>query len=71
MTVGELKSALKGYKNDCEVFLVKDWEICNEYGELTELAELSDVTSQRVVIVIDHGLFFEDRTQVLLDFNGL
>lgn len=67
MTVGELKSALKGYKNDCEVFLVKDWEICNEYGELTELAELSDVTSQRVVI--DQGLDFEDRTQVLLDFN--
>jgi len=65
MTVKELKDALKGYKNDCEVFLVKDWEVCNENGELTELAEVRDITSQR--IVIDMGLDFENRTQVLIE----
>lgn len=67
MTVGELKKALKGYKDSSEVFFVKDWEAFNENGELTELASLRDVTSQRVVI--DMGLDFEDVTQVLLEFE--
>lgn len=67
MTVGELKKALKGYKENCEVYLVKDWEVVNENGELTDLRSLRDVTSQR--IVIDMGLDFEDRTQVLLEFD--
>lgn len=67
MTVGELKKELKGYKDSCEVFFVKDWEACNENGELTELASLRDVTSQRVVV--DMGLDFEDHTQVLLEFE--
>lgn len=67
MTVGELKKALKGYKENCEVYLVKDWEVVNENGELTDLRGLRDVTSQR--IVIDMGLDFEDRTQVLLEFD--
>ena len=66
MTVGELKKALKGYKESCEVYLVKDWEACNENGELTELESLKDVTSQRVVV--DMGLDFEDLTQILLEF---
>lgn len=67
MTVGELKKALRGYKDSSEVFLVKDWEACNENGELTELASLRSVTDQRVVI--DMGLDFEDATQVLLEFE--
>lgn len=66
MTVGELKKALKGYKNEDEVFMVKDWEVVDEYGHLTELAELKDVTNQR--IVVDMGLDFEDHNQVLLEF---
>lgn len=66
MTVGELKKALKGYRNDDVVYMVKDWDVVDEEGFLTELAELNDVTSQRVVI--DMGLDFEDRTQVLLSF---
>ena len=67
MTVGELKKALRGYKDSSEVFLVKDWEACNENGEPTELASLRSVTDQRVVI--DMGLDFEDTTQVLLEFE--
>lgn len=66
MTVGELKKALKGYKNEDEVFMVKDWEVVDEDGHLTELAELKDVTNQR--IVVDMGLDFEDHNQVLLEF---
>lgn len=67
MNVGELKKALKGYEDSSEVYLVKDWEACNDQGELTELAALKDVTNQR--IVIDMGLDFEDQTQVLLEFE--
>ena len=67
MTVGELKKALRGYKDSSEVFLVKNWEAFNENGELTELASLRSVTEQRVVI--DMGLDFEDATQVLLEFE--
>lgn len=66
MTVGELKKALKGYKNEDEVFMVKDWEVVDEDGHLTELEELKDITSQR--IVVDMGLDFEDHNQVLLEF---
>ncbi len=67
MTVGELKKALKEYDNAAEVYFVKDWGACDEYGVLTELAALREVTSQRVVI--DVGLDFEDRTEVLLSFD--
>lgn len=66
MTVGELKKALKGYRNDDVVYMVNNWETVDEDGNLTDLTELSDVTSQR--IVIDMGLDFEDQTQVLLSF---
>lgn len=67
MTVGELKKALRGYKDDCQVYMVKDWEACNDNGELTDLATLSGVTDQRVVV--DMGLDFEDERQVLLEFE--
>ena len=43
-----------------------NWETVDEDGNLTDLTELSDVTSLR--IVIDMGLDFEDQTQVLLSF---
>ncbi len=67
MTVGELKKVLKGYKDSCEVFRVKDWAACNENGELTELASLRSVTDQRVVV--DMGLDFVDEHQILLEFE--
>ena len=67
MNVGELKKALKGHKDSEEVYLVKDWEACNENGELTELASLSGVSEQRVVV--DMGLDFVDEYQVLLEFD--
>lgn len=66
MTVGELKKALKGYKDSSEVYMVKDWGACNENGELTDLVKLNSVTDQR--IIIDMGLDFVDKTEVLLDF---
>lgn len=69
MTVQELKNSLKGYKNSDIVYLVKNWSSCNENGELTELAEITSVNSQR--IVVDMGLEFIDQHQVLLEAEGI
>jgi len=65
MTAEELIKELKQLPKTAKVFYVKDWEACNENGELTEVEEIRGVTSQRVVI--DQGLDFEDVTEILLD----
>lgn len=69
MTVGELKKALRGYKDNCPVFMVRDWCACNDNGELTDLASLTGVTDQ--LVVVDMGLDFEDERQVLLEFEEM
>lgn len=51
------------------IYLVKNWSRCDEDGNLSELAEITSVTSQR--IVIDMGLDFEDETQILLEAEGI
>lgn len=61
-----MKEALEGYNDNAQVYYVKDWETCDEYGILTELAPLQGVTDQKVVI--DTGFDFEDQTEVLLEF---
>lgn len=69
MTKAELLSELKGYKMTDHIYLVKNWSRCDEDGNLSELAEITSVTSQR--IVIDMGLDFEDETQILLEAEGV
>ena len=66
MTVEELKRELSLYPDDAKVYLVKDWDEIEE-GVLTDLAELTGVSSQ--IEVSDNGLDFEDLHEVLLEFE--
>lgn len=66
MTVEELKRELSRYPKDAKVYLVKDWDAI-ENGVLTDLAELTGVSSQ--IEVVDNGLDFEDLHEVLLEFE--
>lgn len=65
MTIKEFIKALKQYPQDAEVYVVGDWEKFDEFGTLTDLKAVYDVTSQ--IIVIDTGMDFEDVTQVLIE----
>ncbi len=38
MTVKELKNALKGLPADAEVYVVRNWESVDEWGNLTDIA---------------------------------
>lgn len=38
MTVKELKNALKGLPADAEVYVVRNWESVDEWGNLDDLA---------------------------------
>lgn len=67
MTVEELRNALKGKDKNAHVYFVGDWEQIDEEGYLTDLHELQDVTTQN--IVLDMGLDFEDRQQIILEFE--
>ena len=64
MTVKELKRELSLYPDDAKVYLVKDWDEVED-GVLTDLAELTGVSSQ--IEVSDNGLDFEDLHEVLLE----
>lgn len=48
MTVSELIKALKGFPKGATVYVVNDWDIVNEEGELTEISEVEDLHSQMV-----------------------
>lgn len=65
MTVAEMIKALKAYPKDARVYVVNDWEVVNENGELTDISEVEDFVSQRVVV--DMGLDFVDEQQVLIE----
>lgn len=66
MTVKELKRELSRMPDDAKIYLVKDWDAI-ENGVLTDLAELTGVSSQ--IEVVDNGLDFEDLYEVLLEFE--
>lgn len=69
MTVRELYNWCKAYKHkDATVYFVKDWEQCDEEGNLTDLYELDSVCDQ--CVVVDTGLDFEDEYEVLLEFKN-
>lgn len=65
MTVAEMIKALKAYPKDARVYVVNDWEVVNENGELTDISEVEDFVSQR--IMVDMGLDFVDEQQVLIE----
>lgn len=65
MTIKEFIKALKQYPQDAEVYVVGDWDKYDEFGNLSDLKPVYDVSSQNVVI--DTGLDFEDITEVLIE----
>ena len=65
MTIKEFIKALKQYPQDAEVYVVGDWEKYDEFGNLSDLKPVYDVSSQN--IVIDTGMGFEDVTDVLIE----
>lgn len=67
MTVKELKNALKGLPSDAEVYVVRNWESADEWGNLNDLAEVADVHTQTVTV--DDGMDFRDITEVLIEMR--
>ena len=65
MTIKEFIKALKQYPQDAEVYVVGDWEKYDEFGNLSDLKPVYDVSSQNVVV--DTGMDFEDVTEVLIE----
>lgn len=65
MTIKEFIKALKHYPQDAEVYVVGDWEKYDEFGNLSDLKPVYDVSFQNVVI--ETGMDFEDVTEVLIE----
>lgn len=65
MTIKEFIKALKQYPQDAEVYVVGDWDKYDEFGNLSDLKPVYDVSSQNVVI--ETGMEFEDVTEVLIE----
>lgn len=65
MKVKDFIKELKRYPQDAEVYVVGDWEKYDEFGNLSDLKPVYDVSSQNVVI--ETGMDFEDVTEVLIE----
>lgn len=65
MKVKDFIKELKRYPQDAEVYVVGDWEKYDEFGNLSDLMPVYDVSSQNVVI--ETGMDFEDVTEVLIE----
>ena len=65
MKVKDFIKELKRYPQDAEVFVVGDWEKYDEFGNLSDLKAVYDLSSQNVVI--ETGMDFEDVTEVLIE----
>ena len=65
MKVKDFIKELKRYPQDAEVYVVGDWEKYDEFGNLSDLKAVYDVSSQNVVI--DTGMEFDDVTDVLIE----
>lgn len=65
MKVKDFIKELKRYPQDAEVYVVGDWEKYDEFGNLSDLKAVYDVSSQNVVI--ETGMDFEDVTEVLIE----
>ena len=65
MKVKDFIKELKRYPQDAEVYVVGDWEKYDEFGNISDLKPVYDVSSQNVVI--DTGMDFDDVTEVLIE----
>lgn len=65
MKVKDFIKELKRYPQDAEVYVVGHWEKYDEFGNLSDLKPVYDVSSQ--IVVIDTGMDFEDVTEVLIE----
>lgn len=65
MKVKDFIKELKRNPQDAEVYVVGDWEKYDEFGNLSDLKAVYDVSSQNVVI--ETGMDFEDVTEVLIE----
>lgn len=65
MKVKDFIKELKRYPQDAELYVVGDWEKYDEFGNLSDLKAVYDVSSQNVVI--ETGMDFEDVTEVLIE----
>ena len=65
MKVKDFIKELKRYPQDAEVYVVGDWEKYDEFGNISDLKAVYDVSSENVVI--DTGMDFEDVTEVLIE----
>ena len=65
MTIKEFIKELKRYPQDAEVYVVGDWEKYDEFGNLSDLKAVYDVSSQNVVV--ETAMDFEDVTEVLIE----
>ena len=65
MKVKDFIKELKRYPQDAEVYVVGDWEKYDEFGNISDLKAVYDVSSQN--IVIETGMDFEDVTEVLIE----
>lgn len=65
MKVKDFIKELKRYPQDAEVYVVGDWEKYDEFGNLSDLKAVYDLSSQNVVI--ETGMDFEDVTEVLIE----
>ena len=65
MKVKDFIKELKRYPQDAEVYVVGDWEKYDEFGNISDLKPVYDVSSQNVVI--ETGMDFEDVTEVLIE----
>ena len=65
MKVKDFIKELKRYPQEAEVYVVGDWEKYDEFGNLSDLKPVYDVSSQNVVI--ETGMDFEDVTEVLIE----
>ena len=65
LKVKDFIKELKRYPQDAEVYVVGDWEKYDEFGNLSDLKPVYDVSSQNVVI--ETGMDFEDVTEVLIE----
>ena len=68
MTVAEAIKQLKKYPKDAEIYLCKDYELCDEEGILIDLYRLNYISHQ--LVIIDEGLDWKDVTEVLMEFDN-
>ena len=68
MKAEELIKKLRRIPKDAEVYLCKDWEECDEDGNLVDLYRLDDVIHQKVIV--DLGMDFRTDHEIILSFEN-